>query len=329
MIDANVACIVHRDGLIGFDPMTGHKLWSRNNVGPMSAIFGDSGHVFVVEKTADNRFSRSRVFRASDGKPVDSAPDFSGLLGPDNLIQYVGRNLLVTDVKEKTRSLRLYDPLTGKDIWRKDYPGESSVLRSIAPEYAAAIKPDGKFEVLAIKTGKPVFAGQVDAANVAAHTKELQKPVLLADAERFYVVLNNGKSANPNRNYYYNQYIKYLEVTGAIYCFDRATGNRLWFSDKLFQGQQLVVDRFHELPALVASTSTMADDGTNQYVHRMIIADKANGRLRYLQNLNGNSYLQSVTADPKNASAKVSRYDMYWEITPDTDSKDAKVADKK
>ena len=153
--------------------------------------------------------------------------------------------------------------------------------------------------------------------------------MLLVDDARFYLVLNTGKNANPNRYYYNNQYIKYQEVTGAIYCFDRASGTRLWFSDKLFQGQQLLVDRFAELPALVASTATQADDGTNQWVHRMIIADKANGRLRFLKNLNSNGYLQNVSTDPKSATAKVGRYDMYWEITPDTDATVAKAADKK
>jgi tetratricopeptide (TPR) repeat protein len=329
LLDANIACIVHRDGLIGFEPATGTRLWSRNTVSPMSTVFGDSQYVFVVERTPDNRIGRTRVFRTVDGKPVDTAPDFSALLAGDVLIDYVGRNLLVSDTREKTRSVRLYDPLTGKDVWRKDYPGESSVLRSIAPEFVGAIEPDGRFDVLSVKSGKVAFQGQIDKANAATHAKELQRPVLLVDDARFYLVLNTGKNASPNRYYYNNQYIKYQEVTGAIYCFDRASGGRLWYSDKLFQGQQLLIDRFAELPALVASTGAQADDGTNQWIHRMIIADKANGRLRYLQNHNGNGYLQTVSADPKTASAKVGRYDMYWEIMPDTDAKDAKPADKK
>ncbi len=328
-LDANIACILHRDGLVGFDPVTGTRLWSRTTVSPMATLFGDAQHVFVVERTPDNRIGRTRVFRTADGRPVDTAPDFSGLLAGDSFLDHVGRHLLVGDVREKTRSLRLYDPLTGKDVWKKDYPAEATVVRSLAPEFVAAIEPGGRFDVLAVKTGKVVFQGQIDKANVAAHAKELQRPVLLVDDARFYLVLNTGKNANPNRYYYNNQYIKYQEVTGAIYCFDRASGTRLWFSDKLFQGQQLLVDRFAELPALVASTATQADDGTNQWVHRMIIADKANGRLRFLKNLNSNGYLQNVSTDPKSATAKVGRYDMYWEITPDTDATDAKAADKK
>jgi outer membrane protein assembly factor BamB len=329
---ANIAVIVSRDGLYGFEPATGTRLWFRNNVASFSTLFGDSQHVFVVERTPDNRIGRTRVFRTADGKPVDTAPDFSALLAGDALLDFVGRHLLVTDVREKTRSVRLYDPLTGKDLWKKDYPSEAAVLRSLTPEFVAAMEPDGRFDVLSVKTGKPVFQGQIDKANVNTHAKELQRPVLLVDDARFYLVLNTGKNANPNRYYYNNQYIKYQEVTGAIYCFDRTSGARLWYSDKLFQGQQLLVDRFADLPALVASTGTQADDGTNQWVHRMIIADKANGRLRYLQNHNSNGYLQTVSADPKTATAKVGRYDMYWEITPDTDAKDAKEtkpADKK
>lgn len=320
-INANIACILHRDGLVGIDPMTGSKLWARNNVNSHAIVFGDARHVFVVERGNDNRFSRTRVFQTSDGKPVEAAPDFSRFLNNDLLLNYVGRNLLVTEEVEKSRVLRLYDPLTGRDIWKKTFSAGSTVLESIDPEFTSAIQPDGKFEVLAVKSGKLVFSGSIDAANVPAHTKDLQKPVLLVDRERFYLVLNTNKSANAQRNYYNMQYIKYLPVTGAIYCYDRTSKQRLWFTDKLFVGQQLVVDRFDELPALVASTSAQADDGTNQWVHRMIIADKANGRLRYLQNHTSNSYLQSVITDPKNASAKVGRYDMYWEITPDTDKK--------
>lgn len=329
VLDANIACILYRDGLIGFDPLTGQKLWTRMNVNPMSIIFGDAQYIFVVERAADNRFVRSRVFQAADGKPVDSAPDFSGIYASDSLVQYVGRNILVQDGNEKTSTLRLYDPLTGKNIWSRDYAAKSSVLRSTDQSLTAMISPNGKFEVVDVKSGRVVFTGQIDTANVAAHARELQRPVLLVDRQRFYLVLNNGKSANPNRYYYNNLYIRYQEVTGAIYCFDRTSGTRLWYTDKLFQGQQLVVDRFAELPALIASTSTQADDGTNQWVHRVIIVDKANGRLRYLQNHNGNSYLQSLTVDPKNATARVNRYDMYWDIAPDTATDDTKVADKK
>ena len=97
--------------------------------------------------------------------------------------------------------MRLHDTLTGQDVWKKEYPAESAAVRSFTPEYAAAVSPDGKFEVLAVKTGKSVFAGQIDAANAAAHARDLQKPVLLADGERFYLVLNKGGNPNPNRNY--------------------------------------------------------------------------------------------------------------------------------
>jgi outer membrane protein assembly factor BamB len=316
VLEANVACVVWKDGLIGLDPMTGAKLWSRTNVGSNSVVFGDSQHVFVVEKNNENRPTRSRAFRAADGKPVDTAPDCSGLVTGDALVRFVGRHLLVTDVKEKQRHLRLYDPLTGQDVWSKGYPADAAVLHSHLPEVTGAIKADGAFEVLAIKTGKPVFAGQIDKGNAADHAKDLVKPVLLGDGERFYLVLNKAGNANAGRNYNY-MYLKFLPVNGAVYCFDRASGTRLWYTDKLFLNQHLLIDRFADVPALVAGTQMQSDDGTGQWIYRVIVLDKANGRLRYYRNLSQNGYFYSLVTDPKNATAKVIRGDMYWEISPD------------
>ena len=149
------------------------------------------------------------------------------------------------------------------------------------------------------------------------------------------------KTADPNgRNNYGGNTLRTMTVNGPLYCFEKATGKRAWYTDKLFDGQQLIVERFAEIPALVAATHTAEDDpndagggvakavnrnnGNNAQVYRVIVVDKVNGRLRMLNNMNQNGNFYGVVTDPRTATARLLRGDLNVEIRPDDD--DGKTA---
>ncbi|CAN5220212.1 hypothetical protein BH11PLA2_BH11PLA2_02990 [soil metagenome] len=356
VLEANYAAIVTRDGLVALDPVTKSKLWTKTNISPSSIIFGDAKHVFVVE-TAGGK-NASKVLRAVDGSTVEGVPDFAALTTGTGRVRVVGRNLLLTEGgRLKPMTLRLYDPLTGKDLWKKEYEpvpepedyksrglefnGQAKLIRTFTGDITGAFRRDGSFEVLNVRTGAVLFKGQIDKANAELHAGMAGQPTLLADADRYYLILNKTADPNGRNNYNYgNNTLRSMLVNGPLYCFEKATGKRAWYTDKLFENQQLIIERFAEIPALVSATHTAEDDpndaggavakninrnnGNNTMVYRVAVVDKVNGRLRMLNNMNQNGNFYGVTTDPRTATARLLRGDLNVEIRPDDD--DGKTA---
>lgn len=322
VLEANYACLVTRDGLVAVDPASGAKLWTRA-VLPTAQVFGDARHVFVVESEPNGR-ARSRVLRAVDGVAADGVPDFGELFTGGGRVRVMGRLLLLTagGTGGKPRVVRLYDPLTGKDVWSKSFSPEGKFIHTLTADYVGVLEPTGTFTVLEANTGKPVFTGRVDAKNVDAHVKPATKPVLLHDAERFYLVLNADRPARSPTYYYAYMPLRATQVSGPVYAFDRASGRRLWYTDKLFEHQALITERFADTPALIAATQTV-EEGTNLGVYRVIVVDKQNGKIRYLKGLPQAGVFYAMTSDPVDRSTRLVRGDLSVRITPDEPEKTA------
>jgi hypothetical protein len=143
-----------------------------------------------------------------------------------------------------------------------------------------------------------------------------KEPVLLADADRFFLFLNRPGGPTP---YTYTM-IRYQHVNGPAYGFDRMTGKRLWYTDRLFENQLVFLDRFDDLPVLVAA-NVGADEATKQQVYQVSVLDKQLGKLKYNRGHAPNNYFQSVFSDPKNRAVEFWRYDLRVRIVPDEDTK--------
>ena len=94
------------------------------------------------------------------------------------------------------------------------------------------------------------------------------------------------------------------------------------YTDKLFEGQSLVTERFADTPALVAAT-TVQEEGTNLHVYRVIVVDKQNGKIRYLKGLVQNGVFYALATDPKDGSTRLIRGDLSVRILPDEPEKTA------
>jgi outer membrane protein assembly factor BamB len=350
VLQPGYAALLTRDGLVTLDPATGSKLWSKSDVSPRAQVFGDARYVYLIE-TGPSGQHTSRVLRAADGAPVSDVPPFGDLLaGPDRVRMY-GRLALIHESEKKgdtkpaekakpvigrvqptppaqakpagqtaaqtNKILRLYDPLTGKDVWRKTYDPGSVLLSTIDTSLTGEVRPDGRFEVLDALTGKVLFEGKTDADKVADHVKGLQSAQLLADADRYYLLLNNNRPANNRINYYYGYVgIRWLQVPGAVYCFDKTSGKRLWLLDRQFEKLAIVLDRFEELPVIVAANLIM-EDNTVQ-VYRVAVVDKTLGKLRFARSLDPNGTFLATVTDPKTGEMQYIRYQSKLIITPDT-----------
>src|SRR5262249_3359191 len=117
--EASYVCLQTRNGLVALDPIKGPAgvLWTKSDVNSSrSQIFGDEQYVYIVE--LDNNgsaTSATKAVRAADGVTV-TVPDFAQAFQRKQA--QLGRTLLVKDDLEQGIALRLYDVLTGKDLWK-------------------------------------------------------------------------------------------------------------------------------------------------------------------------------------------------------------------
>ena len=261
-LEGAAVCLQMKDALTAVDPIDGRILWTRSDVTSASHIFGDDQYVFVVEMSPDNKPAYTRVFRAYDGSSV-TAPDFREAY--ENRIRLVGRDLLVADKDKDATTLRLYDPLTGKDLWKQAFAAKSSVLQAEDGDLAGVVEPDGLVRVVDLTTRKEVLT-----ADSKIDPKYLEKDAVmtvLGDADDVYVAPNNPVEATTrvNTNLMPATGLRGLNVNGELYAFRReaddkhAKGSMRWH---LMQAdQQLVLDQFQEMPVLLLTAHTMKFPG--------------------------------------------------------------------
>ena len=322
VLQPSYVALVTRDGLKAIDPATGQELWVRTNLSSKVQIFGDERYLFVVDG------ANSRALRALDGTPVEGVADFAAKVGKTGTTTFLGRLILSNELKGGVRSFSLHDPLTGKDVWRREFPGKPALLRTADPEVAGVLSAAGKFEAFDVRTGKTVASGQVEASLVAGHVAAesgamvATEPLLLLDADRAYLVLGKPRDAVAQNRVYYGQQqavLRTLPVNGPLVAFDRRTGERLWYNLDAFANQQVVLDRFEELPAFVAATST-SDASSKLPQYRVVALDKRTGRLvhNYAYTQNGGEFA-AAGRDPKGRGVEFFRYNdgLRLRITPD------------
>src|SRR5579883_350259 len=176
-------CVQSFDRLSALDPLTGRTLWSRMDVHSRNYLFSDEDYVFVVELDNQNTPSSTRVFRAADGISV-KAPDFAALFA--KRLQVLGRYLLLSEINPANGVVvRLYDIVTGQDVWKEKYPARSIVARSEDAGLTGVVEPSGKVHVIDLRARKEVMSGEMSEES-AGDLKNVQGFHLLSDRMFYY-----------------------------------------------------------------------------------------------------------------------------------------------
>src|SRR5262249_19157484 len=215
------------------------------NVSPRAQVSGDQQYLYVVEVDSNGNATGSMVLRAEDGVAVKGVPDFSAAY--QNRLRSFGRRLLVRDNVQGSVALRLYDVLTGKDVWKQTFPADSVVLRSEDPNLTGAVAPDGAVTIIDLRTQETILKTRTAFRE---HVEKLQEAHLLLDNDKYYLALNKSPNAQLNQwggtmtNVMYG--LRAIIVKGWLYAFDRATGKAAWWHKA--ENQMIIMEQFRDLP---------------------------------------------------------------------------------
>ncbi len=255
-VEPSYVALTTSKGLVVLDPLRGTPLWTKINVPPQTEIFGDDQHIYLVNTSSAGVTGPSQVLRASDGSPVADAKDFTTVYR--HRVRTFGRKLLAADPAGGKLTLRLYDVLAGKDLWREAFDPKAVVLQCEDRNLAGAIEPNGKIRVYDLDTHKPVLDSNVLRFRVTQEdVNSLQKPLLLSDKDFFYVALNTpvdttkvmgGVLANN-----FGNGLRCAPVNGWFCAFERKTGEFVWHLESRTNNQMIVLEQFKNLPILLFS----------------------------------------------------------------------------
>jgi outer membrane protein assembly factor BamB len=281
-------CVVlrTRQGLMALDPIRGSVLWQKAEVPATTQVFGDDENLYLIDARNDGTFGVGRALRARDGAVV-KIPDFASVYA--NCVATFGRRLLVAEKGPKEEQvLRLYDPLSGKDVWKREFSKGALVLQSEEPGLVGVAEPNDEGKLT-------IFDGltQQVQCSIKLDPKSLDKArsiALLADRNNFYVAVNGG-AANPWGGPWpaLTNGTRGIPVNGRFYTirrtFERGPGflnlyHKKWWVD--LEDQILILDQFRDLPiALFAARSQKQMNGGVFQSTSVQTVEKATGRVLY------------------------------------------------
>jgi outer membrane protein assembly factor BamB/tetratricopeptide (TPR) repeat protein len=295
-----------RDALEAIDPISGQTLWRRTDLIGNYHVFGDDQYVCVVEE-GTNGATSSKLLRAYDGVTVKDARDFAAAY--EKRLRVIGRNILVSDNNAKNgTTLRLYDVVEGKDLWKQTFAAGATMLRSEDPNLAGAVEPDGKIRVYDLRTQEEVLNNK--AIN-PKDLKDVQGLSLIADHEYLYVAVNgppDAKMAQGGGGVYSNLWpgtgMRTIPVNGTVYCFARGAATPSWYMD--VPNNMMVLEQFRDMPMVLftARYNKLINIGGGmqwQNIGTALAIDKKSGKRIYApDNLMQNLQFHTLNVDSKN-----------------------------
>jgi hypothetical protein len=289
------------------DPLTGGTLWARSDIAANSHVFGDDETVFVVETDHNDQPTTTRAFRTADGGNIQVAA-FADLYAKRRRV--LGHQVLLSEKDDRGElTVRLYDARAGKDVWKKNYPAKSEVLRSEVPSLTGVVTPDGRVRVVDLDARKEVLTGRMNPK----HLEKVQSLHLLADRWNVYVACNGPVDPNlmpwggVQSNLLAVSGLRGLPVNGQVYAFDRATGEVRWWTE--VRNQMFVLNAFQDIPVALFTARYQKWVNMNgpgravQQVISVLALDKRTGKRLYdsdngpQQNLQAQFHALNVNPD--------------------------------
>jgi len=147
---ASYVAVLGHKGLVVVDPLRGSTMWKKD-IAATTHVFGDDQYLFLVDANGNGGFGAGRTLRASDGEVVNTK-DFSGIY--QARLHVRGHQVLAAHPDRQNFTLHLYDILTGKDVWSKNFAAGSVALRSEDPNITGVIDPNGNLTVIDVRAAR-------------------------------------------------------------------------------------------------------------------------------------------------------------------------------
>ncbi len=197
--------------LVAVNPMSGERLWVRQDIPQNSEVFGDDQYVFVVSGKAE-----AAVYRATDGEylgdrklprvertagnvyaynnPYDGFERNSSLTTSGML--YVGRNVLTwgRGPKGKGHVLALFDPWRQQQVWPQRTFASGSRVDVVDQNAAGVLEPDGHFVLVDLADGHTISDVKLKVPSFVVTDLAVLR---LGDQ---YVVIAQDRTVNNNGN---------------------------------------------------------------------------------------------------------------------------------
>jgi hypothetical protein len=323
-VQASYVAVLGHKGLDVRDPLRGTILWKKADVPMNSHLFGDDQYLFLAEANESGGIGAGRTIRASDGE-VLNVPDFTNVY--QSRVRVMGRQILGSHASTKGVTLRLYDILTGKDVWSKEFPVGASVLQTENHDWTGVVDPKGNITVLEAATGKELLSSNVVQGRITLEdVMGLQAPLLLGDAERFYVALNKpidvAKVDNGLVHNNFNNGTRCQLVNGWFLALQREDGVRktragevvykkgdlAWHLSQPMNNQMIVLEQFANSPILLFTSRFIEKlpNGGNRWTSNTHVFRKTDGTWIYDHKptgiINGSPMYNVVMTDLKSRS---------------------------
>jgi hypothetical protein len=318
LMGPSYVCLSTSEGLVALD-FEKHKLWKREAPANLT-LFGDADYVIAVETGDTGAPSRVIAVRAADGVKVDIA-DCRELLGAAKKLRTFGRYILAFEEGTKGGTLRMYDPISGKDVWQQTFAEGTVGLRPLNTDLVGAIEPDGTMTLFNPVLQKIVLKAKSGEFHdeLVGHLNGVKEAFLLADADRYYVVLNKAAENGIQIQSGFGPTFRSVRMHGAFYAFEKGTGEVEWFFE--LANQYLMLDQFEELPVVVWASwnQRIGPNGAGTNGSHLEVYHKRTGSTLLLskqKDLNNASPFYAMNIDPTASTVELARQDVRLKILP-------------
>jgi len=317
LVEGSCVCIQIGTDVVALEPLHGRVLWTRADVAAGSDAFGDDQYVFLADVHDGAAVQRKGLaLRAQDGSLV-TVPDWVALYR--RRLGVVGRHFLLSESNPKTgTTLRLYDVVSGQNLWKKVFTANALIVQCQDPNLTGLVEPsDGRLTVFNSRTGNDLFLAQINVRDLD-QVHDLQ---LFSDTSMHYLALNRpttlqkdlvgavrpGVGANTRT----------AAVNGKVYAFDRTSGKVRWYAN--VANQVLVLDQFNKMGILLfAARSNRPVNQMDHFVVTVKSIDKRSGRLLFEKEYPFQGKLFNViTNNSRGGSVELVRQDLQIVHTPD------------
>ncbi len=292
--NSDYVCLYEKRGVAVYDAITGNLRWRLTGLPKGTNVYGNRDYLYVVtpdgsqvdepfglhpQETGNSRrrelSPRAYALRSADGQRVAIANLSSLLMQSINVgergLVMVEQNAVsgLFGLSKMPDMIRLYDPLTKKDVWKNRFPRNTRF--SMLPNGSlAALTTTGQLELIDLATGSRQKRGSVPEKILTSP----ESVYLLSDNENFYVVINQRRTGS---SYYYSENIPSIRMNGTLIALNRENGEERW--QKTINGQNMLIPYFGHSPVLMfGARSYIRNKELAYWSMKILMLDRWTGR---------------------------------------------------